>query len=53
MGYPVAISGAHEQAVISGHDREEFRRMTLILLEQPGLPAPESAQTTSKRRPWV
>ena len=30
LGYPVAISEAHEQAVISGHDREEFRRLTLI-----------------------
>ena len=29
MGYPVAVSEAHEQAVISGHDRQEFRRMTL------------------------
>ena len=28
LGYPVAISEAHEQAVITGHDREEFRRMT-------------------------
>ena len=34
MGYPVAISEAHEQAVITGHDREEFRRLTLMLLEQ-------------------
>ena len=51
MGYPVAVSAAHEQAVISGHDREEFRRMTLMLLEQQGLPVPESAKSTSKRRP--
>ena len=53
LGYPVAISEAHEQAVISGHDREEFRRLTLMLLEQQGLPTPESAKATSKRRPWV
>ena len=53
MGYPVAISEAHEQAVISGHDRAEFRRLTLMLLEQQGLPTPESAKATSKRRPWV
>ena len=44
---------AHEQAVISGHDREEFRRLTLMLLEQQGLPTPESAKAFSKRRPWV
>ena len=29
LGYPVAISEAHEQAVITGHNREEFRRLTL------------------------
>ncbi len=53
LGYPVAISEAHEQAVITGHDREEFRRMALMLLEQRGLPTPESAKAFSKRRPWV
>ena len=53
LGYPVVISEAHEQAVISGHDRAEFRRMTLMLLEQRGLPTPESAKSFSKRRPWV
>ena len=37
LGYPVAISEAHERAVISGHDREEFRRMTLML---PGTARP-------------
>ena len=49
LGYPVAISEAHEQAVITGHDREEFRRLTLMLLEQRGLPTPKSAKATSKR----
>ena len=53
FSYPVAVSEAHEQAVITGHDREEFRRLTLMLLEQRGLPTPESAKATSKRRPWV
>ena len=53
LGYPVAISEAHEQAVITGHDREEFRRMALMLLEQRGLPSSESAKSFSKRRPWV
>ena len=53
LGYPVAISEAHEQAVITGHDREEFRRMTSMLLEQRGLPTVESAKAFSKRRPWV
>ena len=53
LDYPVPISEAHEQAVISGHDREEFRRLTLMLLEQRGLPTGESAKNVSKRRPWV
>ena len=53
LGYPVAISEAHEQAVISGHDRAEFRRVALMLLEQRGLPTPESAKSISKRRPWL
>ncbi len=51
--YPVAISEAHEQAVITGHDREEFHRLTLMLLEQRGRPNGESAKNVSKRRPWV
>ncbi len=53
LGYPVAVSEAHEQAGITGHDREEFRRPTLMLLEQRGLPTPESVKSFSKRRPWV
>ena len=39
--------------MISGHDREEFRRLTLMLLEQRGLPTTESAKAFSKRWPWV
>ena len=31
----------------------EFRRLTLMLLEQRGLPTGESAKNVSKRRPWV
>ena len=53
FGYPVAISEAHEQAVVTGRDREEFRKLALMLMEQSGLPTPESAKTVSKRLPWV
>ena len=53
LGYPVVISEAHEQAVVSGRDREEFRKLALVLMEQNGLPTPESAKTISKRLPWV
>ena len=53
LGYPVAISEAHEQAVVSGRDRVEFRKLALLLLEGQGLPTPESAKAVSKRLPWV
>ena len=53
LGYPVAVSEAPGQVVITGHDREEFRRMALMLLEQRGLPTIESAKSVSRRRPWV
>ncbi len=53
LGYPVVIAEAHEQAVVSGHDRAEFRKLALMLMEQQGLPTPESAKTLSKRLPWV
>ena len=47
------ISEAHEQAVVSGRDREEFRKLALMLTEQNGLPTWESAKTVSKRLPWL
>ena len=53
FGYPVVISEAHEQAVVTGRDREEFRKLALMLMEQNGLPTWESAKTVSKRLPWV
>ena len=53
FGYPVVVSEAHEQAVVSGHDREEFRKLALMLMEQNGLPTTESAKTVSKRLPWL
>ena len=53
LGYPVVISEAHEQAVVTGRDREEFRKLALMLMEQNGLPTWESAKTVSKRLPWV
>ena len=41
------------QAVITGYDREAFRRMTFMILKLRGLPATESAKAFSKRQPWV
>ena len=53
FGYPVVISEAHEQAVVSGRDRDEFRKLAMLLMEQQGLPTPESAKSVSKRLPWL
>ncbi len=53
QGYPVAISEAHEQAVITGLDRQLFRRMVLETLEGRGLPTYTSEKERSKGRPWL
>ena len=53
QGYPVAISEAHEQAVITGRDRELFKRMVAESLERRGLPTYTSEKERSKRSPWV
>jgi hypothetical protein len=53
QGYPVVISEAHQQAVVTGRDRREFRNAMLNELEKHGLPASESSKSLSKRRPWV
>ncbi len=53
QGYPVAISEAHEQAVITGRDRELFKRMVAESLERKGLPTYTSEKERSKRTPWV
>ena len=53
QGYPVAISEAHEQAVITGSDRQMFKQMVAETLEREGLPAYTSEKERSKRTPWV
>ncbi len=53
QGYPVAISEAHEQAVITGLDRQLFRQMVLETLEERGLPTYTSEKERSKSRPWL
>ena len=52
-GYPVALQEAHEQAVVTGADREAFRNMVERALEERGLPVYTSQKQRSKRRPWV
>ncbi len=53
QGYPVAISEAHEQAVINGADRQLFKQMVAETLERQGLPTYTSEKERSKRVPWL
>jgi hypothetical protein len=53
QGYPVAISEAHQQAVIGGADRQMFRRMVAEVLDRRGLPVYTSEKERSKHLPWV
>ena len=53
QGYPVAISEAHEQAVISGSDRQRFKQMVEETLQRQGLPTYTSEKERSKSRPWL
>ena len=53
QGYPVALQEAHEQAVINGADREEFRRMVEELLAEHRLPVYTSEKQRSKQRRGV
>ena len=52
-GYPVALSEAHEKAVITGSDRENFWQVVESSLIEQHLPAPASAKSRSKRTRWI
>ena len=53
QGYPVAISEAHEQAVVRTGDRQIFKEMVSRTLEEQGMTAYTSEKERSKRTPWV
>ncbi|MBA7616281.1 hypothetical protein ES703_23577 [subsurface metagenome] len=53
QGYPVALAEAHEQAVVTGADRETFWQLVESLLIGEHLPTPTSAKSFSKRTRWV
>ncbi len=53
LGYPLAIMEAHEQAVISGPEREAFRRLLEAEVAAEGAPATTSAKALSKRGRWL
>jgi hypothetical protein len=52
-GYPVALSEAHEQAVVNASDREQFQRLVELALSERRVPTMTSAKSRSKRSRWV
>ena len=53
LGYPLAIMEAHEQAMISGPERESFRRLLEAAVMAEGLSPATSAKALSKRARWL
>ena len=51
--YPVALSEAHEKAVVTGADRENFWQIVESSLIEEHLPTLGSAKSRSKRTRWV
>ena len=52
-GYPAAIIEAHEQAVVTGADRESFRGLLEESLTRNRLPVYTSEKNRSKRMRWL
>jgi hypothetical protein len=53
QGYPVALSEAHEQAVVTAADRTEFWQLVESLCVEEKIPTLTSAKSFSKRMRWV
>ena len=53
QGYPVALSEAHEQAVVTAADRENFWQLVASSLIEEHLPSLSSAKSRSKRTRWI
>lgn len=53
QGYPVALSEAHEKAVVTAADRENFWQIVESSLVREDMPTLSSAKSQSKRRRWV
>jgi len=52
-GYPVALSEAHEQAVVTSADRAEFWQLVESLCVEEKIPTLTSAKSLSKVTRWV
>jgi hypothetical protein len=53
QGYPVALSEAHEQAVVTSADKEAFWQLVESSLAEEHLSSLSSAKSQSKRTRWV
>ncbi|MDO8687153.1 MAG: DNA double-strand break repair nuclease NurA [Dehalococcoidales bacterium] len=53
QGYPVALSEAHEQAVVTMADRENFWALVEESLAGEKMPTPTSGKSQSKKTRWV
>ncbi|MFO8143945.1 MAG: DNA double-strand break repair nuclease NurA [Dehalococcoidales bacterium] len=53
QGYPVSLSEAHEQAVVTGADRENFWRLVESAMVDEKLPSSSSAKSRSKKTRWL
>ena len=53
LGYPVALSEAHEKAVVTGADREQFWQLVEQTLAEEKIWLESSAKQRSKRTRWV
>ena len=53
QGYPVALAEAHEQAVVTGANKEEFWRLVEALCLEEKITTLTSAKSFSKKTRWV
>ena len=53
QGYPVALSEAHEKAVVTGADRENFWELVESSMVAEHMPSTGSAKSFSKKTRWV
>ena len=53
FGYPVVLSEAHEQAVVTGRDRDAFYRLVEETMLGSKLPVHVSAKSFCKKTRWV
>jgi len=53
QGYPVALSEAHEQAVVTGADRDQFWSLVEESFVEKKIPVYTSTKSRSKRTRWI